>query len=413
MAPLTPQSKAKRHEYDTTRRVHFFDVYDKKLPSTSLTSICRRPDINIPPATARRWLTQRDILGSPALRRTRRTSQKLGRDFIISESTLDRLIDQSDPIHEKSYPEQVEELSCAPRTLQANLSSRRNARRYQKIQTKEISESNKVLRVRYGIRHEKKTLTGHWQYVYFTDEVHFNSADLQNKVQYELRQPGQKRSERIQEVKSSGLNLTIHVAAGVSYNYKGPLIFYKDPAEPGPKPYKPRQPRKSSVQTAEEYQQQVQAWKASQPPKADVTPKGNAMSQIFYTEHILPHHIKHIQRVEALQGHKFLFQEDGDPSHGKRSQDNVAARLKADSDLQLFAHPAQSPDLNPIESIWQIIKQRLRGGEWHTVQEFKEAIQREWDRITQAQIRRRIRDMPSRCKELTVNNGERIKSYLW
>ena len=68
--------------------------------------------------------------------------------------------------------------------------------------------------------------------------------------------------------------------------------------------------------------------------------------------------------------------------------------MKRAADLWILLHPAQSPDLNPIEAIWQIIKQRLRGGTWKTVEEFKAAIQREWDRITIAQIRRRIREMP-------------------
>jgi hypothetical protein len=201
-------------------------------------------------------------------------------------------------------------LPCAPRTLQANLSSRRGARHYQKIWSKEISKASKAQHVLYGERHKKETLTGFWQYVYFTDEVHFNSAEHQNKAQYKLRQPGQERSKRIQEFKTSGLNVTVHVAAGISYNYKGPLIFYKDPKEPGRQPYKPRQPRKSLVQTNAEYQQQVQAWKADQALSVEVTPKGNAMSQAFYTEHVLPHHIKHIQKIQELKQHKFWFQED-------------------------------------------------------------------------------------------------------
>jgi hypothetical protein len=146
-----------------------------------------------------------------------------------------------------------------------------------------------------------------------------------------------------------------------------------------------------------EYQQQVQTWKADQALSIEVIPKGNAMSQAFYTEHVLPHHIKHIQKIQELKRHKFWFQEDGDPSHGKRSRNNVAAQLKIDADLQLFTHPAQSPDFNPIESVWQIIKQRLHGGEWHSVQEFKEAIQREWDRVTQTHICCRVREMPTQC----------------
>ncbi|KAF1807995.1 hypothetical protein P152DRAFT_406338, partial [Eremomyces bilateralis CBS 781.70] len=72
-----------------------------------------------------------------------------------------------------------------------------------------------------------------------------------------------------------------------------------------------------------------------------------------------------------------------------------------------------SPDLNPIEAIWLIMKQRLRGGRWQTVAEFKEAIEREWKRITQQEIRQRIAEMPWRCKKVVELKGGRVRSDLW
>jgi hypothetical protein len=60
-----------------------------------------------------------------------------------------------------------------------------------------------------------------------------------------------------------------------------------------------------------------------------------------------------------------------------------------------------------------MLKQRLRGGKWQTVAEFKTAIQRESDKITIKEIRKRIAEMPWRCKQLIELNGERIRSDLW
>jgi hypothetical protein len=137
------------------------------------------------------------------------------------------------------------------------------------------------------------------------------------------------------------------------------------------------------------------------------------MSQEFYAKEILPKHIEEIKALEKHYYHRFRLQEDGDPSHGNKSVNNPCARLKRDADLQILIHPAQSPNLNPIEACWQIVKQRLRGGTWQTVAEFKAAIQREWDRVTIAQIRRRIREMPWRCKRVQELKGERIRSLLW
>jgi transposase len=90
--------------------------------------------------------------------------------------------------------------------------------------------------------------------------------------------------------------------------------------------------------------------------------------------------------------HQFYFQEDNYPSHGTRNKESQPYKLKSAAYLALLIHPAQSPDLNPIESIWQIIKQRWRGRRWKTVAEFKAAIEREWKCVTQSQTRRKICD---------------------
>jgi hypothetical protein len=100
-----------------------------------------------------------------------------------------------------------------------------------------------------------------WQDIWFTDQVYLMSASLQNKAEFELQYPGQqRRKESLHSVKSSGLKVTIHVAAGVLYNYKGPLIFYKDPKEPSEKVVRPWKPRKYKYKTIEDFQEQMRQW---------------------------------------------------------------------------------------------------------------------------------------------------------
>ena len=157
----------------------------------------------------------------------------------------------------------------------------------------------------------------------------------------------------------------------------------------------------------------VREYNAAQPHDVEIKPKGNSMTQKYYTETVLARHIEHIKWLEAKYKRKFWFQEDNDPSHGTRSTNNVAARAKKASDIQILLHPAQSPDFNPVEAIWNIIKARIRGRTFKSIEEFKAAIEAEWRHITLTQIRRRIREMPDRCERIFELQGARIKSSLW
>ena len=43
--------------------------------------------------------------------------------------------------------------------------------------------------MKYNKKHQDKTISRFWKYIYFTDEAHFNSRDLASKDEYILRQP--------------------------------------------------------------------------------------------------------------------------------------------------------------------------------------------------------------------------------
>ncbi|KAF1991723.1 hypothetical protein K402DRAFT_346650, partial [Aulographum hederae CBS 113979] len=349
MATSTPSNSPKRGEYDTIKRSRFFRAFDSKANTAGVASVCKTLDFTLPPSTARRWLKERDSLGSPALRRTRKLATRLGRKSKVSEADLRKITtNQEDPLHEAAYSDQAKTLEDKPsaRTLQYH-ATRAGARRFKKRYTSEISPRNKSIRVEYGKEHEKANLVSFWSGIWFTDEVHLYSVKLQNEAEFELRFPGQGAS--LKETRASGLDVIIHCAAGISYNYKGPLIFYKDPKEPSEKTCKPRKPRKTMYQTTQQYEEEIERWKKAQ-PEAEVIPKGwNAMSQEFYAKEVLPKHIEVIKMLEKRHKRRYTLQEDGDPSHGNRSYKNAPSRLKRDSDLQILIHPAQSPDLNPIE----------------------------------------------------------------
>lgn len=79
-----------------------------------------------------------------------------------------------------------------------------------------------------------------------------------------------------------------------------------------------------------------------------------------------------------------------------------------------MTHPAQSPDLNPMEAVWNILKQRILRREWDgTLEHLKQLLLEEWAKIEQREIQARIKDMPRRCKLLIKTGGMAIKSAEW
>ena len=74
-----------------------------------------------------------------------------------------------------------------------------------------------------------------------------------------------------------------------------------------------------------------------------------------------------------------ILQEDNDPSYRQRSGPRGAAnKLREANWIATLKHPAQSPDLNPIEGLWAILKQRMRRRKrLQTVEELKTALREE------------------------------------
>ena len=68
---------------------------------------------------------------------------------------------------------------------------------------------------------------------------------------------------------------------------------------------------------------------------------------------------------------------------------------------------ARSPDLNPIEHIWDIMSRSIhqRHVAPQTVQELADALVQVWEEIPQETIRHLIRSMPGRCREVIQARG--------
>jgi transposase len=122
------------------------------------------------------------------------------------------------------------------------------------------------------------------------------------------------------------------------------------------------------------------------------------MTQKYYTERLLPVYTRAIQEARISCKQHTILHEDNDPLHSTKSEFNVTKQLKDSNWITVLIQPAQSPDLNPMEAIWGIFKQRIRRRRWDNLEKLKEVLQDEWSKINMQEVRACIADMPSRCK---------------
>ena len=99
--------------------------------------------------------------------------------------------------------------------------------------------------------------------------------------------------------------------------------------------------------------------------------------------------------------------------HGiKFQQDNAPCRKSAtlmrwfkESNTVLLDWPAQSPDLNPIEHLWDILKRKIREHSITSKTALKNALIQEWDAISAETCARLVRSMPQRIAAVIKANG--------
>ena len=111
-----------------------------------------------------------------------------------------------------------------------------------------------------------------------------------------------------------------------------------------------------------------------------------------------------LPEIEEMMGNNWRLQQDNDPKHTSKLaknfiQENVPA---------IMDWPSSSPDINPIENLWGLVKRNVEKRKPRNLEDLKVFMVEEWEKIPQETIKNLINSMKNRYELILENNGDRI-----
>lgn len=202
-----------------------------------------------------------------------------------------------------------------------------------------------------------------WNDVIFSDESHFEVINRKNRC-FVRRTPDEKEAQFNFSVRTQGGGGTVSVWGCFTAAGTGPLIVYEG--------------------------------------------RLNADAYIDVISEALP---SLVDDIPLAQRPKCKFMQDNAPCHTAKKTMTWLQRFKQTAKVDCMDWPPTSPDMNPIENIWEIIDQRLKTYQISTKQQLEAAIKDVWHTIDVATCAKLVKSVPKRVKAVMKAKGGNISHY--
>ncbi|XP_008558725.3 transposable element Tcb1 transposase [Microplitis demolitor] len=107
----------------------------------------------------------------------------------------------------------------------------------------------------------------------------------------------------------------------------------------------------------------------------------------------------------SLIGSGFIFQQDNDPKHSSKLCQNFLNKKKAENILNIMQWPSQSPDLSPIELVWDELDRRVKSRCPTSSEHLWQLLENEWNKLDKDYLKKLINRMPRICEKIIKEKG--------
>jgi len=124
------------------------------------------------------------------------------------------------------------------------------------------------------------------------------------------------------------------------------------------------------------------------------------INALKYTTEVI-HDIKDVGKCLVFPQRSCIFQYDMVPPHRAKLTKEFLRKKK----VEVLPRPGNSPDLNPLENLWAILKNRLHMHTIHNSHQLWDAIQLEWYGISAGICKNLLTSMLRRLKLVLKHKG--------